>query len=208
MEKTKPIPGEWENWAARWEHIRKSDNACLYSPGTPATSSGRYLRGYYGVLRGKINGKQLRCCELGAGRGTTSQYLAADGHKVVLVDLAENGLEIARQNWKRYQMAAPECVVRDVADTGLSGGVFDLVHSVGLLEHFEDPRPVLKESMRLLKSGGLMFHVIVTGRNNGIYRTEHGAADYERFMTDLGFESEASDMIVSGVLRLVAWSPR
>jgi SAM-dependent methyltransferase len=43
----------------------------------------------------------------------------------------------------------------------LPANTYDAVYSVGLLEHFEDPAPVIQESLRILKPGGLMFHVIV-----------------------------------------------
>ena len=52
--------------------------------------------------------------------------------------------------------------------TGLPGGSFDCVFSIGLLEHFDDPRPVLAEALRLLAPGGLLFMVIVPERSEGI----------------------------------------
>ncbi len=204
MATAEKIPGEWEAWAGKWEWIKNGPNRCLYTTGTPATSGQRYLRGYWRALEPHVKPGWV-CCELGAGRGTTSQYLAAKGHSVTLVDLAENGLEVACSNFAEHTLPPPACIVANVERTGLDAGGFDLVHSVGLLEHFDDPRPVLKESWRLLRQGGLMFHVIIAERQNDVYRTEHKPSDFVRFAAECGFEAECKPMIVHGVSRLMAW---
>ena len=55
----------------------------------------------------------------------------------------------------------PQFVVADAVQTGLPSGEFDCIYSIGLLEHFDDPRPLLTETSRLLRPGGLAFHVVV-----------------------------------------------
>ena len=59
----------------------------------------------------------------------------------------------------------------DARDTRLPAESYDCIYSVGLLEHFEDPKPLLEEAVRLLRPGGLHFAVIVSGRKDDDIRT-------------------------------------
>ncbi|OGQ81404.1 MAG: hypothetical protein A2289_05790 [Deltaproteobacteria bacterium RIFOXYA12_FULL_58_15] len=99
--------------------------------------------------------------ELGSGRGTTSMYLANRGCDVTLADLSGEALKQAEANFQREGLERPKTVVADARDSGLPPRTFDCIYNIGLLEHFEDPRPVLRETVRLLRPGGLGFMVIV-----------------------------------------------
>ncbi len=106
-----------------------------------------------------------QCLELGSGRGTTSMYLASKGCKITLVDLASAGLELAVKNFAACGLPAPRTELRDAQDTGLPSGTYNCVYNIGLLEHFEDPLPVLSEAIRLLRPGGMLFMVIIPDRS-------------------------------------------
>lgn len=101
-------------------------------------------------------------CELGAGRGTTTMYLARAGFTdLTMVDLAKKGFEIARHSFKHYDLPIPTFHVSNVEQTTLADNSFDCIYNIGLLEHFDDPKPTLKETYRLLKTGGRIFMPIV-----------------------------------------------
>lgn len=186
--------GDWQEWAAKWQGIGKGSHACLYRPLSepPANSHSELHRAYYLELKkslAALHTTRASGVELGAGRGTTSQYLAADGHKVTLVDLAEGGLKLAIENWRRYGIAPPpRCVIADLTNTGLEEASYDLCYSVGTLEHFEDVRPMLAESLRLLRVGGLMWHIIVQceGGDPKMTRVKRKPIDYYLAMRSLG----------------------
>lgn len=171
-----PIDGDPNSWNMLWSKMRGQQNQCLYVPiDRPCGGiNEKLLRAYYRLLRQAVpNDKPRKCLELGAGRGTTSQYLAADGDEVTLVDLSEAGFRMAVENWQRFEMPLPTFWKSDVRWTNLDAGSFDIVHSVGLLEHFRDPVPVLLESDRLLAPGGTAHHIIISdadGRNNDFDR--------------------------------------
>jgi SAM-dependent methyltransferase len=67
-------------------------------------------------------------------------------------------------------LAAPMTRLRgDALALPFRSASFDLVLSGGLLEHFEDPRPVLAEMVRILRPGGT-FYADVVPRKLSLYR--------------------------------------
>jgi SAM-dependent methyltransferase len=92
-------------------------------------------------------------------------YLASRHCDVTLVDLSSTALELAARNFELFALPPPRTHRGDAADSGLPSGAFDCVYNIGLLEHFHDPIPVLKEALRLLKPHGLLFMVIIPERS-------------------------------------------
>jgi SAM-dependent methyltransferase len=135
----------------------------LYTPGTPRTLLQLWQRCYFEDLWEAMGdcASAARYLELGCGRATTSMYLASRECDVTLVDLAPEALELARNNFRASGLPLPNTVLADAQDTRLDTGAFNCVYNIGLLEHFDDPLPVIKESARLLRSGGVLFSVIV-----------------------------------------------
>lgn len=151
-----------ELWDSAWSSL-PTDEVQLFTRGTPRNIHAFRQRCYFEdiwpyIRRSRGKGKYL---EVGAGRGTTSMYLASRGCDVTLLDYSPAGLEVARRNFAREGLAAPRTVVADARRTGLDTAAYDCVYSMGLLEHFDDPKPVLDEILRLLKPGGYLFTVVV-----------------------------------------------
>lgn len=223
------IEGDWEAWQVKWPYIAAGPNAELFSPIKPRPEDPRfsspgeyesYCRSwfshqhYFGRLWERIDGKGFkRFIELGAGRATTSQYLAAHALDITLVDLVPIAMELARKNFVAHGFAEPRMIEADVQDTGEPDGSYHCVHSVGLLEHFEHPRRVLLESMRLLKPGGLMQHVIVQGKDRpdhpGMKRTKYSVEQWSDWAEDAGaIDVKCERCLVRDVLVLSGRRPR
>lgn len=81
----------------------------------------------------------------------------------MLFDVSQKALEIARDNFKRERETG-YAVRGNVLDIGFKDNAFDVVFSLGLLEHFEDVTETVKEMVRILKPGGFFFASIVTKR--------------------------------------------
>jgi 2-polyprenyl-3-methyl-5-hydroxy-6-metoxy-1,4-benzoquinol methylase len=110
------------------------------------------------IAQGNPNGLYL---EQGAGRGLVSIYLAKRGCNVTMLDLSTEGFDIAKEKCEKNGLPIPRFVVADARETGLPADSFDCIYNIGLLEHFDDPTPVLAEAVRLLKPSGKIFMVIV-----------------------------------------------
>lgn len=157
---------EWDaNWRALASHLQQ-----LYHAGTPRTIVQFWHQCYFEDLWDAMgeSAPNARYVELGSGRGTTSMYLSSRGCSVTMVDLSTTAFHLANDNFRREGLQPPVFVTADARKTNLPNSSFDCVLNIGLLEHFEDPKPVLTEAMRLLKPGGLLFMVIVPARADGV----------------------------------------
>lgn len=158
-----------DGWDSSWSCL-EGRMAQLYTTGAPRTIHEFWQRCYFEDLWALMGpgAAKARYLELGAGRGTTSMYLASRGCDVTMLDLSAAGFKIAERNFLREGLALPGFVHADARDTKLPAASFDCVFSVGLLEHFETPNPVLLEAVRLLRPGGLQFAVIMPERPENI----------------------------------------
>jgi SAM-dependent methyltransferase len=156
--------GDWQRWDRIWRGIRETGNdATLYTRGRPRSLLEFWQRAYFEDLWASMGPRaaEAKCLELGSGRGTTSMYLAERCCDVTLVDRSPAALELAVQNFRSFGLRRPTILAADARSTGLPSEAYDCIYNIGLLEHFDDPLPVLTEALRLLKPRGLIFMVIV-----------------------------------------------
>ena len=98
--------------------------------------------------------------EIGCGRGSLSCYFSDAGYDCTLVDLSENVIEVAKKIFEINNLDA-NFIVGDANDLKMPSDTFDVIYSIGLLEHFEDIERPIKEQIRVLRSGGIWFGYIV-----------------------------------------------
>lgn len=156
--------GSFDGWNEVW--TSQSEQELLnpmYTEQTPETIYQFWQKAYSNDLLALIKDKNYQSfCELGSGRGTTTMYLAKAGyHDLTMVDLAEQGFEVAKYSFEKYGLPKPKMILQDVENTSIPAESFDCVYNIGLLEHFDDPAPTLRESFRLLKKGGMIYMPIV-----------------------------------------------
>lgn len=160
---------ETQSWDGAWESLDPRHRV-LYTRGTPKTLHQLWQRCYFEdlwALMGK-KAQSARYLEIGSGRGTTSMYLASRGCDVTLLDIAESGLKLAQQNFQRAGFKPPKIIAADARGTGLPSNSYDCTYNIGLLEHFEHPRAVLEETLRVLAPGGVNFSVIIPTREDDV----------------------------------------
>ncbi len=155
--------GNWREWHDIWAMPRPGGVDMLFTRCRPRSLLEFWQRCYFEDLWALLDrpGAGLKCVELGSGRGTTSMYLTAKGCDVTMVDLAPAAFEQATCNFHQTGLPLPRMVLADACSTELPSESYACVYNIGLLEHFEDPLPVLRESWRLLRKNGVLFSVIV-----------------------------------------------
>ncbi len=164
MEKIEGSYQEWDNiWDKNIEGGQKRQIFCQFTRHTPKTIYEFWQRCYFEDLLELIKGKNYtKFLELGAGKGTTSMYLSDEGiEDITMVDLSDSGFKLATENCKREGVTPPKMLIANCEKTGLADEAYDCIYNIGLLEHFENPKPTLQETFRLLKPGGMVFMPIV-----------------------------------------------
>ena len=81
------------------------------------------------------------------------------GYDVYGIDYSERGVEIARENLK---IAGVEGIIlcEDIFQSSFEEQSFDIVYSMGLIEHFESPTEIIDVHIKLLKRGGMLIITI------------------------------------------------
>jgi ubiquinone/menaquinone biosynthesis C-methylase UbiE len=112
-----------------------------------------------------------RALEVGCG---SARLLARVGRAASLelfaVDASSKALEVSQAT--AAMIGIPINARQGNADAlPFDTGSFDVVLSGGLLEHFEDPQPILAEMVRVLRPGGV-FYADVVPRKLSLYRVK------------------------------------
>ena len=113
------------------------------------------------------NGK--RVLEIGCGRGSLSCYFSDAGYDCTLVDISQKVLSIAKKIFKKNKLKG-KFFLGDTNNLNFPDNSFDIIFSIGLLEHFENVEIPLAEQLRLLNKGGIWFGYIVPDYNNNIQK--------------------------------------
>ncbi|OGF05487.1 MAG: hypothetical protein A2W00_13385 [Candidatus Eisenbacteria bacterium RBG_16_71_46] len=130
-----------EHWESYWRGHADLDRT--YSTG------GRLARE---VLEdGAVAGRWV--LEVGAGSGRDTLELARAGAKAVVLDYSPASLALVGAQ-ARAQGLAVHLVRADALATPFRDDTFEVVFHQGLLEHFRDPLPLLRENARIARRGG------------------------------------------------------
>ena len=112
-----------------------------------------------------INNKSV-IFDVGGGPGRYSIYLAKKGHDLYLLDLSKGNIDLAIEKSKEEKTSLKEAIVGNAIDlTRYSDNYFDVVLNLGPMYHIldeEDRKKAIKESLRVLKSGGLIVFSFIS----------------------------------------------
>lgn len=130
-----------EHWESYWKGHANLE--ATYSTG------GRLTREI--LADGPVVGRAV--LEVGAGSGRDLLGLARAGATGVVLDYSPASLELVRRQ-ARSQGLPVHLVQADALRMPFRDGAFDVVFHQGLLEHFRDPLPLLRENARITRRGG------------------------------------------------------
>lgn len=137
--------------------------------------------------------------ELGCG---PARLLARIGRerpalKLVAIDYEPEATRLVQMSARAYGVTI-EMFVDDVNQLEVADASFDMVLSGGLLEHFIDPQPALREMIRTLKPGGTFYAAVVPRKwfsihrplhrwlGPQVHRTRHNGRQYAEWLRRLG----------------------
>ena len=194
-----------EHWQKFWEEAATLDLDDVYG------TDGRLVREITGL--GDLQGKRI--LEVGAGTGRDAVALAKAGAEVLTLDYVPGSLGLTI---KAAGMSG--VTVRPVCGDGtgspFADDTFDVVFHQGLLEHFRDPLPMLRDNIRILKPGGCLvvdvpqtFHYYTLGKRALIainkwfagWETEFTIGELENLVRAEGLQVQRSygDWMVPGL---------
>jgi len=146
----------------------------------------------------RIGIDRRRILEVGVGSGTTSSYLAENGASVTGIDISLPALRNAQRRGATFAIVGGDCCALPFADSS-----FDVVLHQGVLEHFRDPLPILREQRRVLKDGGSLlvdvpqrYQLYTLMKRRRIrdgtwpfgWETEYSYLELKRLLKDMGFQ--------------------
>lgn len=98
--------------------------------------------------------------DLGCGKGNTVYYGLLKGYDVWGVDIDQDGNDFYRER-VRFSEVPPEwagrCLVADAQEMPFESNYFSSVHSNYVLEHIVQLGEVLREMVRTMRKGGVIF---------------------------------------------------
>jgi SAM-dependent methyltransferase len=119
--------------------------------------------------------------EVGSGSGRLSCLLAMRGYRTLCLDYSFEALKCAQVNFGTAQ-APGHFVAGSGTRLPVADGSVDVVLSTGLLEHFLDPTPIVREMVRVLKPGGVFYSDIVP-RKFSLFRSLDWIGSLKRTVT-------------------------
>ena len=140
------------------------------------------------IMNNRIKGK--RVLEVGCGRGSMSAYFSDNDFDCTLLDSSKSAIESAKGIFSEHGLKA-RFVIGDAMNLPYDDDSFDIVFSIGLLEHFEDIETPLSEQVRILSKDGLFLGYVVPKY------TENIQMDYD-WVNDL-LKEMASDKLRKNV---------
>jgi SAM-dependent methyltransferase len=197
-----------EHWESYWKGV--GDIEETYSTGD------RLAREI--LADGAVGG--ARVLEVGAGSGRDTLGLARAGALAVVLDYSPASLALVREQARRLGLTV-HLVQADGLRMPFRDGTFDVVFHQGLLEHFRDPQPLLRENARVTRRGGRVvvdvpqtFHLytvmkqilIAMNRWFAGWETQFTPAGLERTLAAAGLRVRRSygDWMVPGLWYRVA----
>ena len=149
----------------RWKTSKNTKDESILALQNPKTQVSffyyHYNRLIYNIISDHFESlKGLDVLEIGCGRATASIYLNLKAQvNIFPTDYSENAIDIANKNLLFFGLQ-PNATVQNLFDMNKSKK-YDVVISLGVMEHMPDSENAYKKMLELLKPNGLMISMNV-----------------------------------------------
>lgn len=126
----------------RFDAIREADDCEPYS--------------YSDLIHGYTSATGKRILDVGCGNGYVLSRYAMQKAEVYGVDLTETAVELSKRRFELMELDG-NFKTTDGETLSFPDDYFDIVCSMGVLHHIENPSPMIDEMRRVLKPGGKMI---------------------------------------------------
>jgi len=171
----KNINGDKKSFKKSWK-VQKERTYNHWTKGEPQNQVQLAFRNHWEVflelMQHKKFNKGKRCLDVGCGRGGMSAYFIDAGFDCNLLDISPEVIDAAKKILKQNDLKA-NLSVGDANKLPFEDSSFDVVFSIGLLEHFENIEKPIREQVRILDKGGLFIGYVVPRYTNNIQSDYH-----------------------------------
>jgi SAM-dependent methyltransferase len=139
------------DWDEKWESKR-------LPVVVERATAGLYVQAILDVLDRYLPADPQRSIlEIGGAPGQYLVYMARHfGYSIHCLDYSPVGCQKTQENFSLLGIPA-QVYCRDLFAPDLDLPSFDIVYSLGVIEHFADPSPVIERHLLLLKPGGILL---------------------------------------------------
>ncbi|HCQ29735.1 MAG TPA: hypothetical protein DIU39_05575 [Flavobacteriales bacterium] len=95
--------------------------------------------------------------DMPCGNGMISLQNASKFNALTLVDFSKNMIKETKANAQKLMVENIQTICSDIFQTNFSDNAFDLVISLGIFAHIENPQRLIDELIRITKPGGLLI---------------------------------------------------
>lgn len=140
-----------------WNKLNENQKALKYGVARRIIEPALYRRLKLLFKRQLPQGKGKRILEIGCAPGGWLVYFHRElGYDVYGVDYSQVGCELTKETLKKNGVTG-EIICEDVFDASFLNKYeefFDVVYSLGVVEHFTDPTDIISIHLKLLRKGG------------------------------------------------------
>ncbi len=148
-------------WAkARYDLLSQTIPDFILSDNNPLIWQNELRYPYFRRWMCDVRGKRI--LDIGCGWGFLARKFAADGAKVLCLDISALTMKLARGEAVKQKLAME--FIRSRAEKQPLECAFDIVMATDVLEHVEDLPAVIAEIARVLRPGGI-FGFVTVNRN-------------------------------------------